>query len=70
MKKIGFFIDCENTSIKSFENNIEQIENLAKLYGIESLRSQFEEQYKKWKKYKNITKLIQNLPKKFNPYEK
>lgn len=58
MKKIGVFIDCENTSIKSFENNIEQIENLGEIMVSKAFAHNFEEQYKKWKKYKNITKLI------------
>lgn len=59
MKRIGVFIDCENTSIKSIENNIEKIKNLGEIVVSKAFAHHFEEQYKKWKKYQDITQLIE-----------
>lgn len=59
MKKIGIFIDCENTSIKNIEENFKQISELGEIVISKAFAHHFEEQYKKWKKYKSLTKLIE-----------
>ena len=58
MKKIGVFVDCENTSIKTIEENIRKTNLLGEIVLIKAFAHHFEEQYKRWKKYENIMQLI------------